>query len=264
MEAIKQRVNNPYLTRKRPYNIAHRGGAGLAPESTNKAFAHARTIPSIDALEIDVHWTADDIIIVTHDETMDRVSNISGNVRDLMWAEIRAADSGYHDPEFRGTGCCLITLDEFLTEYGHDYIINIDLKPDEPSLVPSFVEMLEKHGMMERVVVGSFHQTMVDRLRELAPNVATAASMSELINFYILHILRLTRLWKPHPQCVAFQMPVQGSVGIKIITPRFVANAHRHGIQVHAWTINDEQEMRDLLLMGVDGIITDYPDLMVT
>lgn len=266
---MTNQVANPYHRFQKPYTIAHRGGGGLAPENSSCAFEIMTQFDGVHAIETDIHVTKDGVIVATHDDVMDRISNITGRVSDLTWAEIKEADAGYRwtyddGASFPGRdqGCRILSLAELFERYGQTYVVNIDLKPNDPALIPPLLDLINEHNMLANVVIGSFHDDITKRLREAAPTLATAASYSETRRFYLMSRVALERFWQPHPQCVAFQVP--DAIGARrIVDRRFITGAHRKGVEVHVWTINYPQVMRRLLDWGADGIITDYPDRLL-
>ena len=255
----------------RPVVIAHQGGDGLRPSNTMAAFEHAVEL-GVDVLEMDIHSTKDGVLVVIHDATIDRTTNGTGRVQDFTFAELQTLDAGYHwptlaeeshrtDRPFRGQGITIPSLEEVIITFP-DMPLNIEIKQKEPSIVPQLCELLKKHDRIgpNEVLIPSFHAETISEFREVCPDVPTAVVQNEVISFFVLNRLRLHRLWSPPAE--AFQVPRE-SAGLKVITPSFVSNLQKHGVIVHPWTINNESEMVRMLEMGVDGIITDYPDKLL-
>lgn len=255
----------------RPVVIAHQGGDGLRPSNTMAAFEHAVEL-GVDVLEMDIHSTKDGVLVVIHDATVDRTTNGTGRVQDFTFAELQTLDAGYHwptlaeeshrtDRPFRGQGIKIPSLEEVLIAFP-DMPLNIEIKQKEPSIVPQFCELLKKHDRIgaHRTLVPSFHAETITEFREACPGVSTAVVQNEVVTFFMLNKLQLHRLWAPPAE--AFQVPRE-SAGLTVITPSFVSNLQKHGVIVHPWTINSETEMARMLEMGVDGIITDYPDKLL-
>jgi glycerophosphoryl diester phosphodiesterase len=257
---MMKRPNNPYARIEKPHVIAHRGGAGMAPENTLLAFEQAAKLP-IDALEMDIHLSADGVLIVSHDETVDRSTEGTGLIKSKTLAELRALDFGYRfedehgDFPFRGSGLGLPTLADIFERFP-DRILNIDIKQHEPLVVEKLVQMIERFGMQDNVIVGSFDTETIRYFRRLIPSVGTAGSQREVGTFFALHKLGLTRLWRH--DCVAFQIP-ETAFGLQIVTLRFVRTLRSRGVMLHVWTVNESADMRRLLAFGVDGLITDFP-----
>lgn len=248
--------------------LAHAGGALLWPDNTMTAFTAANEL-GVDVLELDVHESASGEFVVIHDDTVDRTTNGSGRVADLALQELRGLDAGYRwtvdGPRaeaddaayaYRGVGVTLPTLSEVLGAFP-ETAVNVELKQDDSGAAARLCEVLRAAGASERVMVGSFHGGPLAAFRDACPEVATSASQNEVILFLALEKLRLSAVLTPPYE--ALQVPVSRS-GIRIVTPHFVEAAHARGVDVHVWTINDEATMRELVELGVDGLITDRPD----
>jgi len=246
-----------------PLLFAHQGGADLWPSNTLVAFQNAAEL-GVDVLEMDVHLTADDDLVVIHDHTVDRTTDGTGRVGDMTVAELKQLDAGYDfTPDdgatypYRGQGVTIPTLDEVLDAFP-DYRINIEIKDDDLHAAERLSDIIEAHDAQERVIVVSFHDDPLSYFRELQPHVATGAGPGETRTFYILSSLNLWHLHRPHAD--AYQVPISQSFA-HFDTTAFIGDAHNMNQQVHFWTINDADEMRRLLQLGADGIMTDRPDL---
>ncbi len=259
---VGPRPDQPALA-KSPLLFAHRGGAALWPENTLLAFHNAADL-GVDALEMDVHLTADDDLVVIHDSTVDRTTNGNGSVSGMTVSELKKLDAGYRfTPDdgathpYRGQGVTIPTLDEVLTAFP-DSVINIEIKDDNQHAAERLSQIITAHDAQDRVIVVSFHDKPLAYFRKLQPHVATAAGPGETRTFYILNLLHLWRFHRPHAD--AYQAPIsKGSAHFD--TPQFIDHAHRMNQKVQFWTINDADEMRRLLTIGADGIMTDRPDL---
>jgi glycerophosphoryl diester phosphodiesterase len=251
-----------YLGSPPPRVIAHRGASGHAPGNTLEAFRLAVEMGA-DILEMDLQLTADGRVVVIHDDTVDGTTDGSGAVSDLTLAEVKALDAGYRferpagEFPFRGAGVVIPTLEEVLEAFAGTPL-NLEMKtPAGPRIAEALAGVLRRHRAEDRVLVASFSAEILERFRELMPGVATSLAESEVRTLYVLHRAFLDR-WYRSPG-VAVQVP-ERSGGLHVVTPSFLAAARRLGLQVHVWTINDPADMRRLVDLGVDGIITDYPD----
>ena len=249
----------------RPMVIAHQGGEGLRPSNTMLAFENAVAL-GVDVLEMDVHSTADGALVLIHDDTVDRTTDGTGRVNDLSLAEIQQLDAGdYWTPDdgatypYRGQGARIPTLDEVLSAFP-EMKFNIEIKQTEPSIAALLCETLRAHGLTDRTLVASFHPTAMNEFRAACPEVATSMVEDEIRPFFILNTIFLGALYSPPG--TAFQVP-EYSGNLHVLTPRFVGGAQRNNVAVHPWTIDDPGDMARFLEMGVDGIITDRPDLML-
>ncbi|MFM8319499.1 MAG: glycerophosphodiester phosphodiesterase [Chloroflexota bacterium] len=255
---------------RRVLAMAHRGGEGLWPSNTLYAFRQAAAL-GVNALELDIHLSADGALIVRHDPVVETTCNGQGAIRDLRLAQIQALDAGWAWPydappqadtprPFRGLGIRVPTLDEVFAEFPLAIAVNIDIKSQEPQAVDALAACIRRFGRQAAVRVGSFHNLQLQRFRSLLPEAPTAAGVSETRLFYLLSRLGLGGLYRPKFQ--AFQVP-EWSGRLHLVTPGFIRQAHRCGVEVHIWTVNETADMRRLLGWGVDGLISDYPDRLM-
>jgi glycerophosphoryl diester phosphodiesterase len=245
-----------------PVNLAHRGASDMAPENTIEAFRLA-VEAGAGGLELDVHMTRDGHIVVIHDATVDRTTSGSGAVSEMTLHELRKLDAGHNfRPDggptrpYRGRGVRVPTLGEVLEEYP-GVAVNIDIKAGTPGIEETVFGVLREANALRRAIVVSTPHSTVKRFRKVSGgHVSTGGSKWEIGLFYVLSRLRLERLVRPAYD--ALQVPLRHR-GILVVTPRFVRAAHARGVRVDAWTINDADEMRRLLGLGVDVIMTDRP-----
>ena len=243
-----------------PANLAHRGASALAPENTLEAFRVA-VEAGAGGLELDVHMTLDKEIVVIHDVTVDRTTNGSGAVAEMTLEELRTFDAGYRfSPDggrtypYRGKRLRVPTLAEIYEEFPI-VSVNIDIKEGQPGIEERVMEVIR--GGEERTLVVSNHHAVVRRFRKVSRGpISTGASRLEIGAFYLLS--RLLLEWLARPAYEALQVPVEHE-GITLVTPRFLEAAHSRGVRVDVWTINDPGEMRRLLDLGVDVLMTDDP-----
>ncbi|GII22413.1 glycerophosphodiester phosphodiesterase [Planosporangium mesophilum] len=238
----------PYLDAPTPLAFAHRGGASAGDENTAAAFARCVEL-GYRYVETDVHATSDGVAVVFHDETLGRMTGDPRRVRDVRWADLAAMRVGGE--------AAVPRLDDVLGAWPQ-VRFNIDLKSDQ-ALVPG-VEAVRRVGALDRVLLASFSDARLRRVRrELGPGVATSMGTREVARLWTG--ARLGRAQRVPPGVVAAQVPVrQGR--IRVVTPRFLAHAHRIGLQVHVWTIDDPTQMHELLDLGVDGIMTDRIEVL--
>ena len=242
-----------------PLLIAHRGGSLLAPENTLFAFRRALGWWGADLLEIDVHPTRDGEVVVIHDEVVDRTSDGRGPVASHSLAELRAMDFGFRfTPDggktfpFRGRGIGISTLAEVLAALPAARV-NVEIKDGRAQ--ERVWETVHAAGATERVLIAAGQRA--NRSRFGAYPGPTSASAEEMQVFYALHRLHATRFYRPVVD--AFQMP-ERAMGMQLLSPRFVAEAHAFNVAVHVWTVDDEADMRRILGWGADGVISDRPD----
>lgn len=250
-----------HLVQQRPLNIAHAGAQGRAPENTLPAFERAVELGA-DALEMDLQLSADDEVMVIHDATVDRTTDGTGRVRELTASQLQQLDAGHAwtdddgDTPFRGEGVRIPTLAEVFEAFPEQFVM-LELKPESGvELARRTAEVIQAHERGDDVLVASETQAVLQRFREHAPTVATSMAEDEIRAFYTLHLAGLHRWWRPPG--VAFQVP-EHHEGRRVVDSRFVSAADDLGLQVHVWTVNERAEMRRLLTLGVDGVLTDYP-----
>src|SRR5262245_51187038 len=236
-------MRHPFFAAPRPLVFAHRGGAALAPENTLAAFDHGLALGA-DGVELDVRLSRDGVVMVHHDRTLDRTTPLGGPLAERDSAELLRVG--------------VPTLADVLGRY-RDARVIVELKVDRFALAAAVVEEIHRAGAAERVCVGSFAGGVLRAVRALDPAIATSASREEVR-------LALYRSWCRWPirraRYSGYQIPE--AVGrTRVVSPRFVADAHRAGLAVQVWTVDIEADARRLLEWGVDALITDRPDIMV-
>jgi glycerophosphoryl diester phosphodiesterase len=245
-------VRHPYLDGPYPRAFAHRGwhiGELAGMENSMSAFERAAA-EGYRYLETDVHATADGVVVAHHDDTLDRTTDGSGPLAVQPWSAVRTAKINGVEPVCR--------LDELLDALPH-VKINIDVKSD--SAVQPVLDVVRRTGSWDRVCLASFSEARLARLRAgggtrlltgLGPRSAAALRVGSWLPWL-----------RPAP-------PVRGRLAqvprrqgrLTVVDPLLVRHAHRHGIEVHVWTIDDAVEMTELLDLGVDGLVTDRPDVL--
>ena len=254
-----------------PRVIAHRGASGEYPENTLAAF-RAAAEAGAPYFELDVHMTRDGVVVVSHDPELSRTCGLDAAIRDLTLAELKRADAGWGFTTsrattiaatatagdgafpFRGRGIEVPALAEVFAAFPERRYV-VEVKQSAPSLVAALLDVIERAGMRRRVLIASEEQAPIDELRALAPALPTGFPYHEIAGFMI----SLAPAAEPYqPRGDALQIPPEYE-SWRLVTPQSVAAAHRLGVEVHVWTVNDPAEMRAMLDLGVDGIITDYP-----
>jgi len=251
------RPGHPYLAGA-PILVAHRGGARLAPENTMEAFQLAVDGYDADMLEMDVHLTADGQVVVMHDETVDRTTDGAGAVADLPWDALAELDAGHGFLDlagahaFQGRGVRVPRFQDVLEAFPH---IRINVECKCARVARPLVAMILHHGAQDRVLVAAGEEG--NRRAARGYTGPWGASRRQLRRFYLLHRIPAGSLYTPRAD--ALQIPEVWK-GRRILTPRFLEEAHRRNLPVHVWTVDEEADMRRLLEMGVDAIQTDRRD----
>jgi glycerophosphoryl diester phosphodiesterase len=200
---------------------------------------------------------------VLHDPVLDRTTDGRGAVRERTLAEVKALDAGYQftatdgGHPWRGRGVRVPTLDELLAAHP-DVPLNIEVKQEEPAIVGDVLAALDRHEARGRTLLAAEHAPIMTSIRAQAPDILTSCSAAEVADFVFR--LRDGNLEGWTPPGFALQVPPSYE-RIDIVTAESVAAAHRLGLEVHVWTIDDAAEMDALLDLGVDGIMTNLPAL---
>ncbi len=267
-------MTHDWLSR-RVLHYAHQGGAREAPSSTLFAF-HQAVGGGADALEMDVHMTADGYLVVAHDATIDRTTQSSGSIDVLTLDRLRSLDFAHwwspgHDavtglpdhqyplrgraPDDARLGITLLTevLDAF-----PNTLLNFDIKGGRVPYEQELVDILRAYDRRDNVIVASFHDEHLQRFRALAPEVCTSSALHE--SYSIAQALTENLAIDLPPSLVALQVPYRFAASDDpLFDDLLVDAAHRRGLAVHVWTIDDEAEMLEVIRTGADGIMTDFP-----
>jgi len=255
-----------YFELPRPRVFGHRGAGGVAPENTLPSFAAGAALGA-DYLELDVHATRDGTVVVIHDDTLERTTDGRGPVHEQTLAALSRLDAGYrftydgHVFPFRGQGVRVPTLETVLRRFP-DRCFNIEIKQAEPAIVDAVVDLLGKTGTADRTLLAAERDPIMQAIRSTAGDrIATGMSAGDAAEF----IDRVARDdWSGYrPPGRALQIP-PAYRDVELVTPETIAAAHRLGLEVHVWTVNDAAEVARLLDLGVDGIMSDLPGLVAT
>jgi glycerophosphoryl diester phosphodiesterase len=260
-------VSNPWLER-RVLNYAHQGGAKEAPSSTLYAMQRALSVGA-DAIELDVHCTADGELVVCHDSTVDATTNGTGAIAGLSLAQVRALDNAAAWPDLAGRAPSeralgVATLREVLESFP-DVILNLDIKQTAPDVVPyeaRLAALLAEFDRADDVIVASFLDAATAAFSSHAPAVPISAGTDATAEFWAAVQKGADPPWDG-TRFAALQVPWRHGDTV-VVDPPFVTAAHAAGVAVHVWTIDEADEMEALLDMDVDGIITDRPSVLAS
>jgi glycerophosphoryl diester phosphodiesterase len=247
-----------------PRVFAHRGGCALGPENTLAAFDRGLAAGA-DGLELDVRLSADGIIVVCHDETLERTTDASGPVSARTAAELSRVDAGFRFVDdagrqpFRGQGVSVPTLREVFARYPAIPII-VEMKPDTEDMGRALAAEVVAAGAVDRVCAAGYGSRSLGAAREALPAMASSATRMEAR-------LALYRSWAGWPPMRTpyggYQIPELAGT-LRVVSPRFIRHAHRAGLEVQVWTIDQAEDMQRLLGWGADALISNRPDLAVT
>lgn len=249
-----------------PILIGHRGASLQHPENTLPAFARALELGA-DMLELDVRLSKDGQVVVIHDPTVDRTTNGKGLVNSFTLAELKALKTkgstkapAYAPPSSTDsdgvlTATTLATLEEVFQAFP-TAIIAVEIKDESWPLCLKVVELIKQYNRLERtsIVLISIKGKLAKALRNHEPRLTAGHTSGEIVRFVALSKLRATRVFKPRG--ATFEVPLKRGQ-VKIVTKAFVRAAHKKGIRVFVWTVNDPTTITKLYKMGVDGIFTD-------
>jgi glycerophosphoryl diester phosphodiesterase len=256
-------MGHPFFAVPRPTVIGHRGCAGEVPENTLASF-EAGLAAGAHVLESDVHLTFDDVPVLIHDDDVGRVTDGSGPVREHRLAQLACLDAGHHfsldggrSHPWRGRGLRIPTLAEALAAFPGARF-NLELKEDLPGLVERSVEEVARADRAARTLLTAAIPALMERIHarldDTGVDAARGASEADVLAF-----VRAALDGAPPPRGpMALQVP-SDHAGAPLVTAPFVHHAHAFGLAVHVWTINEPDEMRRLLALGVDGIVSDFP-----
>jgi glycerophosphoryl diester phosphodiesterase len=251
----------------RPLVFAHRGGAGLRPENTMPAFDHGLALGA-DGVELDVHLSRDGVVMVHHDDALDRTTDATGPLASRTADELTRVDAGYRfnrnlepgqtEYPFRGQRIGIPRFRDVLERHRTARVI-IELKTPEPELARRTVDDIRAADALDRVVLGSFHWRALAEARRYEPRIPTGAAREETR-------WALYRSWVRWPlgrtKYREFQVPERAGATV-VVTPNFIAHAHRADLPVRIWTVDAREDILRLLDWGADSIISDRPDVAV-
>ena len=227
--------------------IAHRGASMIAPENTLAAFSKAIEI-GMDAIELDLHGTVDGEVVVIHDSSLDRTTNLRGPVNQTTLETIKQADAGsWFNPQFAGEP--VPTLAEALEFITDKTMAVLEIK--DSLISEAVVEKVCEMNVLERIVIISFHISVLESVRQLEPRIPTG---------YLIG----SSNGNTHPIQLCQQISTLGSsllnVNHHLITAEFAYEVCRRGISLWSWTVDDVNRMRQMLAFGVQGITSNHPD----
>ena len=267
----EQRVpdgSNPFRTR-RTLVIPHGGGDGLFPEDTLLAFE--RTIAmGADVVDVDLRLSKDDVVVAFHDATVDRMTGTSGSIRAMTFEQISGLDAGWSftttgvdstAPDahpYRGKGVTIPTFQSILDQFPTT-LVSVDLKDESLDMVQPVCELLRDHRRFNNVFVGSNSDEQILEFRRECPDVRTSAIMGDV---YAARDARASNDPNFVPAVTVDQPPFR-SDGRQLVDASSLTWAHQHGIAILTWVVNDVDDMKLLVALGVDGIYTSYPDRLL-
>jgi len=246
-------MHNPYSQFTEQFAISHRGGALENPENTMAAFSESIN-QGYSVLETDLRVTRDGVLVIHHDETLQRSAGLPDRIGATDWDELSTIKVfGGHD---------ILTFDQFVESIPQDIVLNIDPKEYEV-LGPLETFLRDRPELIKRICLGSFSSDRLIKIRHLLPQISTSLGGREIAKLVVQSRLRLLKsaLRNRLPNQIALQVPVR-AYGIEIVRPQFVKFVHDLGMQVHVWVVDEPDEMHRLYDIGVDAIMTDRPRVL--
>jgi glycerophosphoryl diester phosphodiesterase len=231
--------------------IGHRGASGTTPELTRAAFLRALEL-GVDMIEFDIQLTKDGYLVVIHDHELERTTNGSGAVRDHTLAELKQLDAGaWFDQSFAGE--TILTLEEVIEIVGRRAMLNVEVKSppgDWSNTALKTVAVLTHAGILGTTVLSCFQMQALEKVRELSPAARIGVLWHQPEFDDAWRWARELAAWSFHPWS-------------KVLTAEGVAEAHQRGLRVLTWTVNDPEEIGQVAAMGVDGIMSDFPERLL-
>lgn len=253
----------------KPRLFAHRGASGEAPENTLVAFERAVEL-GCEYIELDVRASQDGHIMVFHDNTLDRTTNGRGAVGDYSRAALQQLDAGYRfspapssetgqTRPFRASDVVIPSLEEVFSSFPN-VRFTVEIKQAEPAIEAQVVAVVNDCGKARDVVLASEHDAVLRRVRALAPGIVTSFGFQEVADF--VQRVATDRLDDYRPPGQALQIPPSYQ-DIPLVTQATLGAARRFDLEMHVWTINEPDEMHRLLNLGVDGVMSDFPERLL-
>lgn len=251
-----------FLNSSRPLVFAHRGGCLLGPENTIASFDLGMAAGA-DGLELDVHLSSDGVVVVHHDDHLDRTTDATGAIAARTAAELARVDAGCRFTAagafpFRGQGVGVPMLREVLRRY-HDALVIVEMKVDSREMGEAVAREVRQAGAAGRVCAAGYGMRSAAAARAALPEMASSASRPEAQMAVYRSLARWPVRRVPYG---AYQVPERAG-WIRVVSPRFIRHAHAATLKVQVWTVDEEEDMRRLLDWGVDALISNRPDLAV-
>lgn len=248
----------------RPLIMGHQGGEKQWPSNTMLAFRQAQAL-GVDVLDMDVHLSKDDQLVLMHDTTVDRTTDGHGSIRELSWEQLSKLDAGYHFSldgktyPYRGQGLRIPRLEEVLQEFPK-MRLGIEIKQAPLAAAARLTELIRRYHAEDRILLAGFDPAMMAEQRRLLPEVASSATPGEVRIFWIASALHLESFTAA--DYAVLQIPLEHD-GRRLVTQRLVEAAHNRGIAVLPWTLDKDEEVEVARQAGCDGFNTNLPGSML-
>jgi len=256
---MRENLDTDFFAPALPRIFGHRGSAGTHPENTLESF-RAAVEAGVQYLEFDIHMTRDGEVVVAHDEYLRRMCGLDRRIAEMSYSELAAADAGRMFTAdgagfpFREKGVRVPRLADVLAAFPKLRMI-VEIKQVMPSVVASALNLIDRAGLRRNVFLASEHQQALDETRKLAPRIPTGYSYLESGQFFQAMAARDLN-YRPPGDAIQISHFYEGW---ELVTRESVEFAHRVGVEMHVFTVNEKVEMNQLLDYGVDGLISDFP-----
>jgi glycerophosphoryl diester phosphodiesterase len=256
---MRENPHTDFFAPALPRIFGHRGSAGTRPENTLESF-RAAVEAGVQYLEFDLHMTRDGEVVVAHDEHLRRMCGLDRRIAEMSYAELAAVDAGRMFTAdgavfpFREKGVRVPRLADVLAAFSKLRMI-VEIKQVMPSVVAPAFKLIDRAGLRRSMFLASEHQQPLDETRKLAPNIPTGYSYLESGQFFQAMAAH-DRNYRPPGDAIQISHFYEGW---ELVTRESVEFAHRVGVEMHVFTVNEEAEMNQLLDYGVDGLISDFP-----
>ena len=267
---VPQKTTHPVLKNiKLPVTIAHQGGNKEFPDQSMMAFENSVSL-GIQILELDIHRTQDSVLVIHHDASIERLTNKTGIIKEMTWEDLQGVDGAYNwtingeDYPYREKGVQIISLAQLVEKYP-DKLYDIEIKQRDPPIEYDLCNMLRKYDLaIDQAIVASFYDETINRFHDVCPEVAISLSVDKGTKLYILSRVGLERLLPIN--AVIAQLPLQfpSPLGELSLDKRYINAFSKGDRQVWVWTVDDSVKMREVLEMGVHGILTDRPNILMS
>lgn len=237
--------------------VGHRGAAGHAPENTMASFKKAIEL-GVDIVELDVHLSNDGVVVVHHDHSLDRTTTGKGEIRHHKWDQIKKLDAGSSFSE-RFENENVPTLEDVVKLCNKKAEILIEIKEGEkfyPEIEDKIIEIIRKYNAEKWCIIQSFRDDVIFRIHKIAPDIRLQKLFAK--KFCCLPVILDGKV--SYFSFRKYHFVESFNILYKYATKRFIDLAHKHSKEVMVWTVNDQKDIDKMKSLGVDGIISDFPD----
>ena len=266
---IPQKTTHPVLNNiKIPVTISHQGGNKVYPDQSMLAFNNSIRL-GIQVLELDVHRTSDSVLVINHDTSIDRLTNKTGIIKEMTCGELQSVDGAYNwtingeDYPYRGKGVKILSLEQLFDQYPNQ-LYDIEIKQNDPPIENDLCDLLRKYDIAsDQVIVASFYDNIINRFHDVCPEVAISLSVNKGTKLSVLSRIGLERLLPVNSVIAQLPLTFPSPFGDLKLDKRYINAFSKGERQVWVWTVDDSSMIEEVIEMGVHGILTDRPDVLM-